>query len=145
MVKKDLNEKAKSFVRANAALKGKPNMTTADFCKWVNKNLLPNSTLEPGFPRHISIETGRKWLHNLCFEVLTAKKAIFIDGHERPDVITYRTEDWIPSFDEDQSLQWGLKGSRMMKPKSKDAGIMVSDFIDERNGFLVLNDEEYEG
>ena len=43
----DLNEKAKTFVRANAALKGKPNMTTADFCKWVNKNLLPNSTLYP--------------------------------------------------------------------------------------------------
>ena len=45
---------------------------------------------------------------------------------------------------EDQSLQWGLKGSRMMKPKSKGAGIMVSDFIDEHNGFLALNDEEYE-
>ena len=98
----DLNKKAKTFVTANAALKGKPNMTTADFCKWVNKNLLPNSTLEPGFPRNISID---KWLHNLGFEVLTAKKGIFINGHEHHDVITYRTEffkengeDWIPSF-----------------------------------------------
>ena len=165
-------------------------MTTADFCKWVNKNLLPNCTLEPGFPRNISIETGRKWLHNLGFEVLTAKKGIFIDGHERPDVISYRTEflrkmvkigflhfTEAPTDDaqkaipedidppplekrlktvvffhdestfqcnEDQSLQWGLKGSRMIRPKSKGAGIMVSDFIDEHNGFLALNDEEYE-
>ena len=31
-----------------------------------------------------------------------------------------------------------------MKFKSKGAGIMVSDFIDERNGFLALNDKEYE-
>ena len=29
-----------------------------------------------------------------------------------------------------------------MKPKSKGAGIMVSDFIDEHNGFLALIDEE---
>ena len=29
----------------------------------------------------------------------------------------------------------------MMKPKSKGAGIMISDFIDEHDGFLALNDE----
>ena len=33
----------------------------------------------------------------------------------------------------------------MMKPKSKGAGIMVSDFINEHNGFLALSDDEYEG
>lgn len=45
---------------------------------------------------------------------------------------------------DDQTLQWGLKGSKMIKPKSKGAGIMVSNFIDEHNGFLAFNDEEYE-
>lgn len=30
-----------------------------------------------------------------------------------------------------------------MKPKSKGAGIMVSDFINEHNGFLALTDDEY--
>ena len=44
----DLNKKATAYVRANAAVKGKPNMTSMEFCKWVNKTLLPNSTLEPG-------------------------------------------------------------------------------------------------
>ena len=48
------------------------------------------------------------------------------------------------SLNEDQNLQWGLKGSKMMKPKGKGSGIMFSDFIDEHNGFLALNDEEYE-
>lgn len=67
-------------------------MTTMDFCKWINKCLLPNSTLEPGFPRKVSIETARKWLHKLGFEVLTPKKGIFIDGHEHPDVVTHRKE-----------------------------------------------------
>ena len=33
---------------------------------------------------------------------------------------------------------------KAMKPKSRGAGIMVSDFIDEHNGFVSLTDEEYE-
>ena len=36
------------------------------------------------------------------------------------------------------------QGEKIIKPKSKVAGIMVSDFIDEHNGFLMLNDKEYE-
>ena len=46
----DLNRKASEYVRANAAVKGRPNLTSIEFCKWVNKSLLPNTTLEPGFP-----------------------------------------------------------------------------------------------
>ena len=32
----------------------------------------------------------------------------------------------------------------ILRPKSKGAGIMVSDFIDEHNGYLRLSDDEYE-
>ena len=39
---------------------------------------------------------------------------------------------------------WGEKGQKMIKPRSKGAGIMVSDFIDELHGFLAFSDEEYE-
>ena len=52
--------------------------------------LLPNSTLEPGYPRKVCLETSRKWLHYLGFEVLTVSKGIFIDGHERDDVVQTR-------------------------------------------------------
>ena len=86
----ELDKKAVEYVRANAAVKGKPNMTPIEFCKWVNKTLLPNSTLEPEFPRRVSVETSRKWLHEMGFEVVTARKGIFVDGHERPDVIESR-------------------------------------------------------
>ena len=54
----ELCEKAAEYVRANSAVKGTPNMTVMDFCKWVNKTLLPNSMLEPGFPRKVSVETA---------------------------------------------------------------------------------------
>ena len=184
----ELNKKATEYVRSNAAVKGRPNLTSIDFCRWVNESLLPNSTLEPGFPRRISLETARTWLHQLGFEVLTSQKGIFIDGHERSDVVNARklflrkmaklgflhftnapTEDAAKAIptdidpptnerrsktvvffhdestfmsNEDQPTQWGMKGEKMLKPKSRGAGIMVSDFIDEHNGFLALSEEE---
>ena len=56
----ELCRKAREYVRANCAVKGRPNMTTMEFCKWVNKTLLPNSTLEPGYPRKVSVGNGSK-------------------------------------------------------------------------------------
>ena len=86
----ELNAKAATFVRGNAAEKGQPNMTSGAFCQWVNESLLPNCSLKPGFPRKISVETARKWLHELGFAVLTPSKGMFFDGHERDDVVEYR-------------------------------------------------------
>ena len=74
----DLNRKATKYVRENANVKGRPNLTTHSFCVWVNEELLTNEILESGFPRHISVETARKWLHELGFEVLSADKGMFL-------------------------------------------------------------------
>ena len=184
-----LNKKAARFIRANSAVKGKPNLTVGTFCQWVNEELLPNETLEPGFPRSIHVETARKWMHEMGFQVLKHKKGSFVDGHERDDVVTYRktflrrmvalgflnienapTDDakkalppdlTCPPTDvldktvvffrdestfqsnEDQPIYWGTKDTHIMKPKSRGAGIMVSDFIDERSGYLALTQQEY--
>ena len=35
-------------------------------------------------------------------------------------------------------------GVKKVKPKGQGRGIMVSDFIDEHNGYLALTDAEYE-
>ena len=87
----ELSKMAKKYVQNNSSVKGKPNMTTYDFCGWVNTTLHPNLTLEPGFPRKVSVPTCRRWLLAMGFEVLTPRKGIFIDGHERPDVVEART------------------------------------------------------
>ena len=71
-------------------MKGRPNLTTGMFCQWVNDILLPNEILIPGFPRSISVETGRIWMHEMGFEVVLAKKGTFVDGHERDDVVAFR-------------------------------------------------------
>ena len=186
----DLNKKAARFIRENANVKGKPNLTVGTFCQWVNDDLLPNETLEPGFPRKIAVETARGWMHELGFYVVLKKKGTFVDGHERVAVVEYRktfirrlvalgflNNDNAPTDEakkalptdlhspdpeviertvvlfhdvstfqanDDQPTLWAEKGTNVMRPKSKGSGIMVSDFIDERNGYLELTQEEYE-
>ena len=85
-----LNTKATRYARENANVKGRPNLTTHSFCRWVNDELLPNEILEPGFPRKVSVETARRWLHELGFEPLCSGKGMFFDGHEREDVVLAR-------------------------------------------------------
>ena len=185
-----LNKKATKYVRENTVVKGKPNLTAGSFCKWVNECLLEMTTLEPGYPRHISIETARRWLIELGFVVKEHKKGTYVDGHERSDVVEYRktflrrlcalgflnetnaptpecaeslpkdleslSEERIAKTvvlfhdestfqaNDDQLKFWGTKDMIFLRPKSKGAGIMVSDFIDEHNGYLRLTDDEYE-
>ena len=38
----------------------------------------------------------------------------------------------------------GEKGTTVMRPKSRGSGIMVSDFIEENNGYLALTQAEYD-
>lgn len=88
----DLNKKANKYVRENTIVTGRPNMTAGSFCRWVNEDLLNNLVLPPGYLRHVSLETARKWLHNLGFQVLDHKKGTYCDGHERSDVVEYRSK-----------------------------------------------------
>ena len=84
-----LNRKAARHIHENASVKGQPNLTVSQFCQWVNDDLLPNETLEPGFFRKISIETAQSGWSELGFSVVR-KKGTYVDGHEREDVIDYR-------------------------------------------------------
>ncbi len=185
----DINKKATKYIRENANVKGRPNLTTSSFCRWINNDLLPNVSLPPGYPRRVSIETARRWLHELGFVILSGNKGMFFDGHERDDVVVARknfldemvrigflhpehapTPEAARAFpsnlplasletrqktvvlfhdestfhvNEDQNFAWGQKGEHMLRPKSKGSGIMVSDFVDERSGYLALTDDEF--
>ena len=117
-------------------------------------------------------------------------KGVFIDGHERPDVVESREKfirkmtecgflrpDNAPTEEaaralptdvphmtkeegekcivwwhdesayntsEDTPILWGEKGKLPIKPKGKGSSIMVSEFIEEKDGYLALSDEQYE-
>ena len=40
-------------------------------------------------------------------------------------------------------MQWGRPENQIIRPKSRGSGIMVSDFITEKDGYLCLTEEEY--
>ena len=45
---------------------------------------------------------------------------------------------------EDTPMLWGEKGKLPIKPKGKGSSIMVLEFIEEKDGYLALSDEQYE-
>lgn len=77
-----------------------------------------------------------------------AKKALPADipaptGNVDKTVVIFHDESTFQAND-DQPTLWAEKGTSVMRPKSKGSGIMVSDFIDEKNGYLALTQEEYD-
>ena len=44
---------------------------------------------------------------------------------------------------EDESVQWGTLNQHSVRPKSKGSGIMVSKFIEEKGGYLLLSCEQF--
>ena len=57
--------------------------------------------------------------------------------------VVFFHDETIFQGNEDQPTFWGIKGTHIMRPQGKGAGIMMSDFIDESNGYLALTREEY--
>ena len=63
--------------------------TAQSFSVWVNEDLLPSSHLPPHFPRRVSFHTSMRWLHHLGFKPVSHRKGVYIDGHERDDVVLH--------------------------------------------------------
>ena len=86
----ELNLKAAAWVREHGFVKGEPNMTAQAFCDWTNNDLLLSSHLPPYVPRTNSLRLAICWLHHLGFRPVSHKKGVYVDGHEREDVVSHR-------------------------------------------------------
>ena len=80
-----------------------------------------------------------------------AKEALLVDLHAPPQEVIEKTiilfhDETTFQANEDQPTPWAEKSTctSVMRPKSKGSGIMMSDFIDEKCGYLSLTQEEYE-
>ena len=150
----DFQLKSKEFVRSNSCTKGKPNLTAQAYATWINTN----------WHHEISEVTARQWLHKLGFEQQGIGKAVYFDGHERPDVVSDRNhyvqemhkydypepgEKPVIRVYHDESTFYANAGETFfwsdgtnapIRSKSLGQAIMVSDFIDEQNGYLKMGD-----
>lgn len=116
------------------------------------------------------------------FQVKRITKGIYVDGHERADVIEARNEflktmtslgflqpsnapneetakllpdvpvspdrGHLSTSSPDHRLRCSYQNiddtMQVIKPKGRGAGLMVSDFIEERDGYLTLSDSMYQ-
>ena len=68
-------------------------VTGASYRKFVNEELLPE--LRDALPTPIdgiSVSTARAWLNDLGWVVRTHKQDVYVDGHDRPDVVEHNTQ-----------------------------------------------------
>ncbi|KAH8927610.1 hypothetical protein BT69DRAFT_1213772, partial [Atractiella rhizophila] len=63
---------------------------------YINLTLFPHIEWKPS--KGISKRTVRRWLKKEGFKWTRHKKGLYYDGHERPDVVKYSQEVFIPTF-----------------------------------------------
>ena len=64
--------------------------------KYMEYELFPQIHLRVGCG--ISLETARQWLHKEGFKYIHHKKGLYFDGHDRPDVVEYHQEHFLPAM-----------------------------------------------
>lgn len=111
-------------------------ITAHSFSQWIAKELHPKVGLPS--PITVSESTATRWLHLLGLNYGAYRKGMYVDGHERADVVQYRSE----------FLERMLKYEKRMtkyKDKPVDDGILVAvdPILDEgvRRLVLVTHDE----
>lgn len=65
-----------------------------------------------GFKSAISIRTAQQWMHKLDYRWTSSVSGQYTDGHERPSVVVYRQEVFLPQFVEHERhmRRWSTDG-----------------------------------
>ncbi|KAG2031688.1 hypothetical protein BDR03DRAFT_1015862, partial [Suillus americanus] len=62
--------------------------------QYMEDNLFPCIHLKAG--SSISLSTAQRWLHSKGFQYTSHKKGLYFNGHDRPDVVSYRQDHFLP-------------------------------------------------
>ena len=152
---------ARTYMRMHACRKGEPNVTLAMFAKWVQENY--GVTIKEEVARRWLGALGFERIHHqkgVYFDrhdredvvkyrneflekmVELDRKSLTCDGTtpqldrgEKPFIRVVHDESTYHA-NSDQTYFWGDKETNVLHQKSLGASIMVSDFIEEVNGFL---------
>ncbi|KAF7308048.1 hypothetical protein MKEN_01167100 [Mycena kentingensis (nom. inval.)] len=65
---------------------------------YVQNTLFPRIGVKTGLKQTISLSTAREWMAKFGWKYQEHKKALYFDGHERPDVVEYRQKEFIPKL-----------------------------------------------
>ncbi|KAK7042832.1 hypothetical protein R3P38DRAFT_3449566, partial [Favolaschia claudopus] len=65
--------------------------------KYLETEIFPRAQLKVG-TKGISLKTAERWLHKEGFKYIHHKKGLYFDGHDRPDVVDYRQNTFLPQM-----------------------------------------------
>ena len=65
------------------------------------------------------------------------------DAETRKTLVQIYHDESIFNTNEGQTWMWATENTPVIQPKTKGAGVMVSDFIDQHQGFLCITEEEH--
>ena len=89
-------------------------VTLSHFCRMLNKHilLLLGYTLQ----NKLSERTAQQWLARLGWRNQLLRKGVYMDSHERPDVVEYCNQTFLPLMAEyrKRMANWELQGSKLV-------------------------------
>ncbi|EDR06554.1 uncharacterized protein LACBIDRAFT_300092 [Laccaria bicolor S238N-H82] len=95
------NEAVRRASRAWLIQQQKGKVTPVKFQKGLNESILPSLGIYPNKP--LCERTARRWLVKLGWHRTRIKKGVYVDGHERADVVSYRQNIFLPKMAEFES------------------------------------------
>lgn len=92
-------------------------VTPKALVKHVDTIIFPTLGITPAKP--LSIRTGCRWLIKLGWRHSLIKKGIYMDGHEREDVVKYRNEVFLPLMAEYENRMVHYEGPELRRIEPK--------------------------
>jgi hypothetical protein len=112
----------------------------------LNKCILPSLrfTVRDGLSEH----TARRWLLSLGWRHTRVKKGVYMDGHERPDIVKYRNSEFLLLMVSYKRcmVQWKPKGVSLVRVEPDlrpDENWVIAVFQDE--SCFYVNDNKQTG
>ena len=90
-------------------------VTSALFHHTLNEQILPSLGYTLG-GSGLSLRTAWQWLCKLGWQCTELKKGVYMDGHERQDVVEYHNNVFLPLMAqlEKRMTRWDSRGSKLM-------------------------------
>ncbi|KAJ7573601.1 hypothetical protein C8J56DRAFT_903250 [Mycena floridula] len=85
--------------------------------KQVNGSIFPELAIKPKSP--LSLRTARHWLIKLGWTHTLIKKGVYMDGHERADVVLYHNDVFLPMMAEFEKRMVHYEGPELTRVEPK--------------------------
>ena len=107
------NELVQTQTRNWLTLQKTGDVTPRKICHALNDTIFPEMNIALKNP--ISERTARRWLIKLGWRRTVVRKGVYMDGHEREDVVKYRNQVFLPAIAQFESRMAKHEGQELKK------------------------------